>query len=68
MVESAVMASTSTPILSLSSQFYRALLNVYPRPFREEYEHEMVVVFHVSIRATHRNGKPTAYGYSLVNS
>ncbi len=50
------MTTSSTPLISLSLQFYRVLLNLYPRPFREEYEREMVIVFHDSLRAVQRTG------------
>jgi len=50
------MTTSSTPLISLSLQFYRFLLNLYPRSFREEYEREMVIVFHDSLRAVQRTG------------
>jgi len=45
--------------ISISVRVYRALLVVYPKKFREDYEVQMVQVFRDSFRdAYHRNGMP----------
>jgi protein phosphatase len=44
---------------ALAERFYRLLLRAYPRPFREEYADEMLLVFRDAYRETlRREGKP----------
>jgi hypothetical protein len=52
------MSTTPAPLVSWSSQFYRALLVFFPPRFRAEYEREMVLFFRDSLRAAYRSGSP----------